>query len=108
SGDVMHPGAGALVPGMTLAQLISAAGGFLPQANHTVRVLRLEPNGKRRTITVDVSAVQHNQAPELKLVSDDIVLVSGSALRMTGLELLDFFTGTARWRVDQTVADHVW
>ncbi|MGH9484719.1 MAG: polysaccharide biosynthesis/export family protein, partial [Terriglobales bacterium] len=44
SGDVMHPGAGALVPGMTLAQLISAAGGFLPQANHTVRVLRLEPN----------------------------------------------------------------
>ncbi|MGH9486436.1 MAG: SLBB domain-containing protein [Terriglobales bacterium] len=109
SGDVMHPGAAPLVPGLTLAQLISAAGGFLPQANRNqVRVLRLQPNGKRRTLIVNVGRAQTNRQPELAMAQDDIVLVSGSVWRMTGLELLDFFTGTGRWRVQQSVADKVW
>lgn len=109
SGDVMHPGAAPLLPGLTLAQLISAAGGFLPQANRShVRVLRLQPDGLRRALIVNVGAVQKNQHADLTLAPDDIVLVPGSLLRMTGLELLDFFTGTGRWRVEQSVATTVW
>ncbi|TAN24566.1 MAG: hypothetical protein EPN33_02035 [Acidobacteria bacterium] len=108
SGDVLHPGAAPLVPDMTLAQLISSAGGFLPQADHTVRVLRLQPNGQRRTLVVNVDGAQRTQQPELKMAADDIVLVSGSVVRMAGLELLDFFTASGRWRVQQTVANHVW
>ncbi|MGH9474742.1 MAG: SLBB domain-containing protein [Terriglobales bacterium] len=109
SGDVLHPGAAPLQPGLTLAQLISAAGGFLPQASRSrVRVLRLQPNGQRQTLVVNVGAAQMNQRPQLALAPDDIVLVSGSTLRMAGLELLDFFTGTGRWRVQQSVANSVW
>ncbi|HVA64239.1 MAG TPA: polysaccharide biosynthesis/export family protein [Terriglobales bacterium] len=108
SGDVMRPGAQALLPGLTLAQLIASAGGFLPQADSgQVRVLRLLPSGQRQTLRENVGAALDRHGPDLALQADDIVLVSGSALRMAGLELLDFFTGTERWRVQQTVANHV-
>ncbi|MGH9481315.1 MAG: polysaccharide biosynthesis/export family protein [Terriglobales bacterium] len=108
SGDVMRPGATALLPGLSLTQLISASGGLLPQADPgQVRVLRLQPDGSRRTLRVNVGAAQQARAPDLPLVADDIVLVPGSTLRMAGLELLDFFTGTERWRVQQTVANKI-
>lgn len=108
SGDVMHPGSAALLPGLTLTQLVSSSGGLLPQADGGhVRVLRLEPNGQRQTLIVDVGRAQQNRGPDLPLAADDIVLVPGSAMRMVGLELLDFFTGTERWHVQQTVANHV-
>lgn len=109
AGDVMHPGAAPLTPGLTLTQLISASGGFLPQANAgQVRLLRREGNGVgRRLLVVDVGAMQHNRRTDLALEADDIVQVPGSLLRMTGLELLDFFTGTERWRVQQTVANRI-
>lgn len=109
AGDVMHPGAEHLMPGMSLTQLVSEAGGFLPQANTShVRLLRLAPDGvSRRLLTLDVSAMQHNRSADLRLEPDDIVEVPGSLLRMAGLEVLDFFTGTERWRVQQTVANAV-
>lgn len=108
TGDVMRPGAAELEPGMTLTQFISSAGGFLPQADRgEVRVLRLLPDGQRQTLEENVGAALDHQGPDLKLAPDDIVMVSGSKLRMAGLELLDFFTGTERWRVQQTVANHI-
>lgn len=107
SGNVMHPGAEQIRPGLTLTQLISEAGGMLPQADGAhVRVLRLEGTA-RRTLMVNVFKAQRNQGPDLALEPDDIVQVPGSFARMAGLELLDFFTGTERWRVQQTVADKV-
>lgn len=109
SGDVMRPGAEPLMPGLTLGQLISESGGLLPQANSgQVRVLRRESAGVgRRLLVLDVGAIQHNRRADLPLEADDIVQVPGSLLRMAGLELLDFFTGTERWRVQQTVANKV-
>ncbi|MGH9418040.1 MAG: SLBB domain-containing protein [Terriglobales bacterium] len=108
SGDVMRPGSSTLLPDMTLTQLISQSGGMLPQADGGhVRVLRLLPNGQRQTLVADVGAAQKNRRPELALKANDIVLVPGSLLRMTGLELLDFFTETGRWRVNQTVANKI-
>ncbi|MGH9518250.1 MAG: SLBB domain-containing protein [Terriglobales bacterium] len=109
SGDVLHPGAEPLLPGLTLTQLISEAGGFLPQANTgQVQLLRREANGaSRRLLVLDVSGMQHNRRADMPLEADDIVQVQGSLLRMTGLELLDFFTGTERWRVQQSVANKV-
>lgn len=107
AGDVMRPGAEVLRPGLTLTQLISEAGGLLPQADGAhVRVLRLDGT-VRRQLVVDVRKAQKNQGPDLTLEPDDIVQVPGSFARMAGLELLDFFTGTERWRVQQTVADKV-
>lgn len=109
SGDIMHPGAAALLPGLSLGQLITEEGGFLPQADTGhVRLLRLQPDGiSRRAMVVDVRAIQHNRAADVPLEADDIVQVSGSPLRMAGLELLDFFTGTERWRVQSSVASKV-
>lgn len=109
TGDVMHPGEVPFRPGLTAAQLISVAGGLLPQADHShVRVLRLEPDGVgRQTLTVNLGAVDANHARDLPLQADDIVLASGAPMRMVGLELLDFFTGTERWRVQQSVANAV-
>ena len=108
SGDVLHPGSATLTPGLTLGQLISYSGGLLPQANPgQVRLLRLQPDGTRRTLTADVGAIQKNRRADVPLAADDIVLVPGSVMRMAGLELLDFFTGTGRWRVQQSVANHI-
>lgn len=114
AGDVMHPGAEALVPGLTLTQLVSEAGGFLPQADVShVRVLRLlTATGSgvstgRKELIIDVARAQRNRGPDLTLEADDIVQVPGALLRMAGLELLDFFSGTERWRVQQSVANKV-
>ena len=108
SGDVMRPGSITLTPGLTLGQLISSSGGLLPQANPGgVRVLRLRPDGTRQTLIANVGAIQENRRADVALAADDIVLVPGSVMRMAGLELLDFFTGTGRWRVQQTVANHI-
>jgi polysaccharide export outer membrane protein len=108
SGDVMHPGTATLGPGLTVTQLISASGGMLPQADPAhVRVLRLLPDGARRTLIVNVGRAQRDRGPDLALQANDIVLVPGSLVRMAGLELLDFFTGTERWRVQQSVANKI-
>ncbi|HXR96460.1 MAG TPA: SLBB domain-containing protein [Terriglobales bacterium] len=114
AGDVMHPGAEALLPGLTLTQLVSEAGGFLPQADVShVRVLRLVTapgsgvSTGRQELIVDVARAQRNRGPDLTLEADDIVQVPGALLRMAGLELLDFFSGTERWRVQQSVANKV-
>ena len=105
SGDVMRPGAEALTPGLTLTQLIGESGGLLPQADPDhVRVLRVD-GSRRRVLVVNVAAAASKRGPDLTLEPDDLVEVPGSLLRQAGLELLDFFTGTARWRVQQTVAN---
>lgn len=105
TGDVLHPGEMPLLPQLTLGKAITIAGGLLPQASHgTVRVLRRSSTGTgREQLVADIGAIQNNRRPDLPLEAGDIIVVPGSALRVSGLEILDFLSGTGRWRVQQSI-----
>lgn len=105
TGDVLHPGEMPLLPQMTLAKAISIAGGLLPQASHgTIKVLRRSSTGTGRVqLAADIGAIENNRRADLPLEPGDIIVVPGSALRVSGLEILDFLSGTGRWRVQQSI-----
>lgn len=105
TGDVLHPGEMPLLPEMTLGKAITIAGGLLPQASHgTIRVLRQSPTSTgRKQLVADIGAIQSNRSPDLPLQAGDIIVVPSSALRASGLEVLDFLSGTGRWRVQQSI-----
>lgn len=105
TGDVLHPGEMPLLPQMTLGKAITIAGGLLPQASHgTVRVLRQSPTSTgRKQLVANIGNIQNNRSPDLPLEAGDIIVVPSSALRVSGLEILDFLSGTGRWRVQQSI-----
>lgn len=105
TGDVLHPGEMPLTPQLTLGKAITIAGGLLPQASHgTVKVLRRSSTSTGRTqLVANISDIQSNRRPDLPLEPGDIIVVPGSALRISGLEILDFLSGTGRWRVQQSI-----
>jgi polysaccharide export outer membrane protein len=105
TGDVLHPGEMPLTSQLTLGKAITIAGGLLPQASHgTVKVLRRSSTSTGRTqLVANISDIQSNRRPDLPLEPGDIIVVPGSALRISGLEILDFLSGTGRWRVQQSI-----
>lgn len=105
TGDVLHPGEMPLLPQLTLGKAISIAGGLLPQASHgAVKVLRRSSTSTGRIqLVADIGAIQNNRRPDLPLEAGDIIVVPGSVLRVSGLEILDFLSGTGRWRVQQSI-----
>lgn len=105
TGDVLHPGQMPLREGLTLGKAVSIAGGILPQGSHgAVHILRRSLSGTGRVqLVADIGAIQQNRRPDVPLQSGDIIVVPGSMLRISGLEVLDFLSGTGRWRMQQTI-----
>jgi polysaccharide export outer membrane protein len=75
-GEVTKPAQLPIKGQLTLLQGIDEAGGFLNSANkEQVLILRKTPDGRYRTLQVDVDKVLKNQSSELYLQRHDIVYV---------------------------------
>jgi len=74
-GQVKKPGTFPLVPGITLVQAISQAGGPNSIADlDSVRLTRTT-NGKRRTIRISLDAITEGRSPDIPLQSGDVITV---------------------------------
>jgi polysaccharide export outer membrane protein len=74
-GQVAKPGNFPLLPGMTLIQAISQAGGLTAVANSDhVNLTRKTADGQQ-TVTVDVGAINDGKAPDVPLQAGDQIYV---------------------------------
>jgi polysaccharide biosynthesis/export protein len=82
SGAINKPG---VYPyrGESLLQVVANAGGFKPEANSTVLVLR-QTNGKRSAAKFDVDAIEKGRADDPAMQAGDVI-VADSSLAKKGL-----------------------
>jgi polysaccharide biosynthesis/export protein VpsN len=74
-GAIARPGTFPMVPGMTVIQAVSGAGGFTPLAAKDETVVTRRVNGKLERYRISVSEVSRGNADDFSLRSGDIVYV---------------------------------
>jgi protein involved in polysaccharide export with SLBB domain len=74
-GAVAKPGTFPIVPGMTVVQAVSNAGGFTPLASKDDTVVTRRINGKLERYRIPVSEVSRGNADDFPLRSGDLVFV---------------------------------
>jgi protein involved in polysaccharide export with SLBB domain len=75
-GAIMKPGTFAIVPGMTVIQAVSQAGGFAPLANKDGTVVtRRGPDARLERFLVMVSKITKGETEDFPLRAGDIVFV---------------------------------
>jgi len=74
-GAVAKPGTLPIVPGMTVVQAVSNAGGFTPLASKDDTVVTRKVNGKLERYRISVSEVTRGNADDFALRAGDIVFV---------------------------------
>ncbi len=74
-GAVANPGAFALVPGMTVVQAISMAGGFSSLADRNATVVTRRADGEIIRYRVPVERVTKGQAADIEVAAGDIIFV---------------------------------
>lgn len=74
-GAVAKPGTLPIVPGMTVVQAVSSAGGFTPLASKDDTVVTRRVNGKLERYRISVSEVTRGNADDFPLRAGDIVFV---------------------------------
>lgn len=72
-GAVAKPGTFPLIPGMTLIQAVSNAGGFTPLANKDETVVTRRVGGKLERYRIPVTEIARGNADDFTLRSGDIV-----------------------------------
>ena len=75
-GQVSKPGTFPLVPGITLVQAISQAGGPSSIADTNAITLTRTTNGKRRTLRVSLRSITEGRSPDIPLQSGDVITVA--------------------------------
>jgi len=74
-GAVANPGAFALVPGMTVVQAISMAGGFSSLADRNATVVTRRVDGEIIRYRVPVERVTKGQAADIEVAAGDIIFI---------------------------------
>jgi protein involved in polysaccharide export with SLBB domain len=74
-GAVSKPGTFPVIPGMTVIQAISQAGGFTPLADKDGTVVTRQNDGKLERFRVPVSAISRGAEADIPLRNGDIVFV---------------------------------
>jgi polysaccharide export outer membrane protein len=74
-GAVARPGTLPIIPGMTVIQAISQAGGFTPMADKDGTVVTRLIDGKRTRFRVPVSEIARGTTADIPLRANDIVFV---------------------------------
>jgi polysaccharide export outer membrane protein len=74
-GAVVKPGSYGILPGMTIVQAISAAGGLTPIASGNETIVTRRVDGSLKRFTVPVSAISEGREDDFPLQAGDIVFV---------------------------------
>jgi protein involved in polysaccharide export with SLBB domain len=74
-GAIAKPGTFPIVPGMTVVQAVSGAGGFTPLASKDETVVTRRVNGKLERYRISVSEVSRGNQEDFPLRAGDIVFV---------------------------------
>ncbi len=74
-GQVSKPGTFPLVPGITLVQAVSQAGGPSAIADTNAITLTRTTNGKRRTLRISLRSITEGRSPDIPLQSGDVITV---------------------------------
>ncbi len=91
TGAVKTPNVFPLKGRMTLLQAVAQAGGPTNVANlGTVKILRPELDGTRKTLEYDLAAIRDGQVPDPELRGEDVVQVETSAVKETVQQLKEF------------------
>ncbi len=86
AGEVYNPGPVPWTSSLTIAQAVSAAGGFQITAKPTdVLVVRKEPaSGAPRTVRVNVDAILYGKSPDFPVLPGDVVWCQTSGIADAG------------------------
>jgi len=91
TGAVKTPNVFPLKGRTTLLQVVAQAGGPTSVANlGTVRILRPEPDGTRKMLEYDLSAIREGTAPDPEILGEDVVQVETSGVKDTAKQLTEF------------------
>jgi polysaccharide export outer membrane protein len=91
AGAVKSPGIFPLKGRTTLMQVVAQAGGPNNVASlGTVKILRPEPDGVRKTLEFDLSAIREGQIPDPEVRGEDVVQVETSAAKETVQQMKEF------------------
>ena len=96
AGEVEKRGAYTLRRDMTLSKAITEAGGVTKHAeNGNITLIRTMPNGEKKEISgIDLDTlVKGDRSKDLKLQSQDVVVVPTSGAKVVGYGFLDFLRG---------------
>lgn len=75
-GQVNKPGTFPLVPGITLVQAISQAGGPNSIADTNAITLTRTTSGKRRSLRISLRSITEGRSPDIPLQSGDVITVA--------------------------------
>lgn len=91
AGAVKSPGIFPLKGRTTLMQAVAQAGGPNSVASlGTVKILRPEPDGARKTLEFDLGAIREGQIPDPEVRGEDVVQVETSAAKETVQQMKEF------------------
>ena len=91
AGAVKTPGIFPLKGRTTLMQAVAQAGGPTNVASlGTVKILRPEPDGTRKTLEFDLAAIRDGQIPDPEIRGEDVVQVETSAVKETVQQVKEF------------------
>jgi len=91
TGAVKTPNVFPLKGRMTLMQVVAQAGGVTSVASlDSVKILRSEPDGTRRTLEYDLAAIQNGAQPDPEIRGEDVVQVETSAFKEAAKQATEF------------------
>lgn len=91
TGEVKSPGVYPIKGRMTLMQAVSGAGGPTTVANiRSVKVLRPEPNGTRKTIEYSISDIRSGLSTDPEIRGEDVVQVDANLAKSTIKQVFEY------------------
>jgi len=94
-GAVTKPGGVLLKDNMTITKAVSQAGGLnTVVASNQATIVRVDQNGQRQTIPVDLGQITTGKTGDVALQENDIVFVHESGVRRFFLDIKQFFPGS--------------
>ena len=93
-GSVSKPGEVPIKNNMTVTKAVAHAGGqHIILSSDNVTILRVDENGQRQTIPVNIASVTRGNEPDIPLKENDIVFVHESGIRRFFFDLKMFNPG---------------
>ncbi len=94
-GAVVRPGGVLLQDNMTVTKAIAQSGGVhLVLASDNATILRIDENGQRQTLPIDIGQITKGLQPDVALKPNDIVYVQESATRRFFFDFKTFLPGS--------------